>query len=70
MREIGRVVLPAGTTLREAVVQVGERVTEVLGPEAGEVCGFRDARGVVQEGRWVRMTTAGEEWKVALEWAW
>lgn len=69
-REIGQVVLPGGTTLDAAVQEVGRRVRAVLGDDAGEVGGFRDALGVVGEERWGRQTRGGEEWKVAVEWAW
>lgn len=62
--------LPAGTTLQTAVREVGRRVTGVLGTDAGEVGGLRDAQGVVEQERWVRQTKGGEEWKVAVEWAW
>lgn len=69
MREIGQVVLPAGMKLDAAVRVVAQRVRGVLGPDAGEVVGFRDGQGMVQEGRWERKSKE-EEWMVALEWAW
>lgn len=70
VREVGRVVLPAGTTLATAVKEVARRVGEALGPDAGAVCGLRDAQGLVAQRKWERKTRDGEEWMVGVEWDW
>lgn len=69
VREIGEIVLKPGTSLADAVKQVGGRVSSVLGPAAGEVAGLRDAQGVVSDAKW-RRGAGGEQWRVAIEWAW
>lgn len=70
LREIGKMVLPPGTTLSAAVAAIELRARVVLGAGAGPVKGVRDGVGSVDVGRWDVRSQEEGEWRVSIEWEW